>query len=403
MNAEVHTQQQLSPRLQPAAMKELKPARTPAPQSSASVRETVVSPRVWLVLAEKQGDNRQLDFIEQALPWCCERKNIQMLPAYVLGKPRVAATLEHIDQDNSDPLESPWPDLILTTGRRPTNVALWIQAQSAGHTRIVLVGKPSGTMEHFDLVIHSAEAQLPPLPNVLPIILPLTQVNQAAVDAEADIWRPRFADLPQPLVAILVGGPAGPFVYDDSVASRLIELAADIIENDGGTAYIVTSRRTPPKTVAALQAGLPKGVRMFVWTADAEQNPYCGLLGLADGFIVTGDSISMMIEVIRLDKPLAILGLPRNLLGGVDQARRSLATWLFNPARATRRDRIRQRLAVALYRSGLLTHTRDFLAFHRMLMDRGLAVRAGEQFRSSQPGLPDELPRVVTRIKALMD
>ncbi len=58
-----------------------------------------------------------------------------------------------------------------------------------------------------------------------------------------------------------------------------------------------------------------------------------GLLGLADRFIVTGDSISMMVEVTRLGKPLEILPLPCGLLGTLDQVRRSLARWLFNPGR----------------------------------------------------------------------
>ena len=35
-----------------------------------------------------------------------------------------------------------------------------------------------------------------------------------------------------------------------------------------------------------------------------------GLLGLADGFVVTGDSISMMVEIARLGRPLAIFDLP---------------------------------------------------------------------------------------------
>ena len=363
--------------------------------------EAADSPRTWVVLGDKQGDNGQVEVIEQALPWRCERKNVQMLPAWVLGKPKVAASLDHIDMARSDPLEPPWPDLILTIGRRPANVALWIQEQSGGHTKIVLVGKPSGMTEHFDLVIHSAEAQLPPLPNVMSITLPLMQVNEQAVKAAAETWQPRLAKLPRPLTAILVGGPTGPFVFDDSVSQRLTEIAADMVDR-GGTPYITTSRRTPPEVVAHLRTGLPDGARLFEWTPDSEENPYRGLLGLADGFIVTGDSISMMVEVVRLGRPLAILGLPRNLMGAVDQLRRSFTRWLFAPQTEESGPRRRHRLAVALFRSGLLTHTRDFLAFHQMLIDQGLAVRAGEAFQGSQGRLPDDLPRVVSRIRALI-
>src|SRR4030095_11663972 len=69
-------------------------------------------------------------------------------------------------------------------------------------------------------------------------------------------------------------------------------------------------RRTPPNIVAALSANLPPNARLYPWTTDQNRNPYAALLGLADRFVVTGDSISMMVEVARLQKPLAIAPLP---------------------------------------------------------------------------------------------
>ncbi len=50
--------------------------------------------------------------------------------------------------------------------------------------------------------------------------------------------------------------------------------------------------------------------RLFAWGPQAGDNPYLALLGLADRFVVTGDSISMMVEVARLGRPLAIFPLP---------------------------------------------------------------------------------------------
>lgn len=372
--------------------------------SSAAKNPTnlaVDSPRIWVVLGEKQGDNGQVEVIQQALPWRCERKNVQMLPPYVLGKPRVAASLDHIDKARSDPLEPPWPDLIITVGRRLSNVALWIRKQSQRHTKIVLVAKPSGMVDHFDLVIHSSETLLPPLPNVVRTTLPLMQVNEAAVHAAAETWQPRWADLPRPLIAILVGGPTNPFVYPASVADRLLEIASGIATELGGTPFITTSRRTPAMFVDKLQSQLPAGAQFYRWTPDSTDNPYRGLLGLADGFVVTGDSISMMVEVVRLHKPLAILDVPRSLLGRIDQLRRSFAGRLFSANREGD-GRTWQRLAPILYKMRIL-NTRDFLTFHAMLIANGLAVRAGEKFHPPKSQLPDDLPAVVARIKSLMD
>ena len=85
--------------------------------------------------------------------------------------------------------------------------------------------------------------------------------------------------------------------------------------------------------VEVLRADLPPEAVLFEWSAEAEENPYLGACWAARmGFIVTADSVSMMVEVIYLRKPLAIFPLPGGWLGGIDQWRRSLAHWLFNPA-----------------------------------------------------------------------
>jgi len=358
-------------------------------------------PRTWLLLSDKRGDNAQVEAIAQVLGWACERKFLQMREPWAVAKPKVKASLHHIDLDRSDPLTPPWPDLVITIGRRPSMAALWIAEQAGGGTRLVLVGKPSGMAERFDLVITSAENQMPPLANLLPISLPLMRVDTAAIEAAGEAWAPRLGLLPRPLVGLLIGGPTVPFVYNQGVVRGLLERAADVAAA-GGTPYLTTSRRTPPAVVEALADGLPAGARLFRWQPDAEDNPYRGLLGLADGFVVTGDSISMMVEVVRLRRPLAIFELPTNAIGSLDRLRRSFARIVFEPAaRAPVRSR-RRRLALALYDLGLIGYARDLEAFHAMLFERGLAVPAGRPLAPPSGEVPDDLGGVIAHIRSLM-
>lgn len=363
------------------------------------------APRTWLLLAEKQGDNAQVEALAAALPWPCETRRLAMQEKWLLGKPPVAASLDHLDLAASDALEPPWPDLVLTMGRRTANAAFWIREQSGGRTKIVLVGKPSGWMERFDLVVGSAEVQLPPFDNVLSIGLPLLRVDPAAVAKEADAWRAEAADWPRPLVAILVGGPTGPFVYDAAVRERLLALA-HAVRRRGGTPFVTTSRRTPDDVADALEAGLPDGAHLYRWTPEARRNPYRALLGLADGFAVTGDSISMLVEVARLRRPLAIVPLSTGPLGALDQKRRAFTRWLFARPGADGRGRLRAALARAAFRAGLLSHTRDFNALHDWMVDTGLAVWADGSF--PEGGWPppardvdDDLERAAARVAAL--
>lgn len=370
--------------------------KQPNEQLSEQDRPT---PRVWLVLGDKRGDNSQVEMVAGALGWPCERRNVVMRAPYVVGKPWVRPSLHHIDLARSDRLEPPWPDLVITVGRRPSMAALWIARQSGGRTKLVLIGKPSGKARRFDLIIAGAETQMPALPNVLSVTLPLMRVDETAVAAAAEIWRPRLADLPRPLIGFMIGGPTGPFRFDDTVTRRLLALI-DEIAAAGGTPYLSTSRRTPPAAIEALQARLPSSARLFRWTPDAPDNPYFGLLGLADGFVVTGDSISMLVEIAALHKPLAILELPGGWFGRLDMLRRRWISQMLDPERAA--GPLRRALVRVLYNAGVVHQTRDFAAFYDLLIERGLAVRAGEGFAQPYGEVPDELSLVVARIKALL-
>ncbi len=361
-------------------------------------------PRTWVIVSDKQGDNGQVETIVEALGWPVENKYVHMRPEYVLGKPRYRPSLAHIDLEQSDPLQGPWPDLIITVGRRPSMVALWVRAQSGNTTRIVLVGKPSGYMMSFALVVASAENQMPPMPNFLPTALPLMRIRQQDVAPQVAAWRDRLEPLKKPLIAILVGGETNPFIMNRRVARDLVAIAQWVVDELGGTPYVTTSRRTTPEVIDVLRADLPGQAVFYQWRADAPDNPYRALLGTADGFIVTADSVSMMVEVIYLHKPLAIFPLPGGWLGSIDQLRRSLAHWLFNPRQASRLDRWRHRLARGVFYIDVfkvLCATRDFRAFHRMLVQRGLAVWAGQPFRQHEAPLPDDVGAVVQRIKQL--
>lgn len=370
-------------------------------------------PRIWRVLGDKRGDNGQVEMIAEALEaqrgWSSELRHLEMRPEFVLGKPRVGATLYHLDPDRSDALVPPWPDLILTSGRRPANAALWIKAQSGGQSRIVLVGKPSGAMAEFDLIVTSAETLMTPFDNVLHIGLPLMRVEAERIEGARAAWQARLGALPRPLVAVLIGGPTNPFRYDDSVRQRLRRCIEAVLA-EGGTPYLVGSRRTPPGFVAGLAEGLYEGqggaVRVFDW-AEGGDNPYAGLLACADRFVVTGDSISMQVEVVRLGKPLEILDLPTGPFGGIDNARRGLAAWLFQPpGEGGAAERARIALARGLFHLRLMTQTRHFPRFHAMLVAQGLArLLDGPPAPQADMAMADmqgDLARIVARIEGLL-
>ncbi len=327
------------------------------------------APRVWLLIGEKPGDNAQVRTVAEALGWSIESRNIEMREPWRFRKPRVRASLDHIEPGQSDPLEPPWPDLVITMGRRLSMVALWIRKQSAKHTRIVLVGRPRWPGGNFDLIVSSVIYRARRWRNVVRIDLPLMRVDTGAIAAASEAWRDRFAELPRPLTAVLVGGATGPVAFDAPVARELANRVSQLAADSGGSVYVSTSRRTPPEVVEGLLEGLPAASILYRWRPDAAENPYLALLGLADRFVVTSDSATMMVEVARLGRPLAIFELP------------------LRRARAWR----------------AIVSSRDLRAIPRLLFAKGLAVRLGEPFAAPKAPPADELPHVVERIRALFD
>jgi mitochondrial fission protein ELM1 len=359
-------------------------------------------PRIWLIVGDRLGDNAQVETLVAGLGLPVERKYVKVVDPWVKGKPKVEPSLHHLDLAQSDPLEAPWPDLVITVGRRLTLVALWIREQSGGRTQIALVGKPSCSTDPFALIIVGGEVQIPPGPNVHRTSLPLLRVDEDEVARAADAWRDRLSHLPRPLIGICVGGPTNPFAFTKGVEDGLVALAKDIAERQGGTPYVTTSPRTPPATVEALKAKLPSQARFFEFRPNAPDNPYRALLGLADGFIVTGDSISMLVEVAKLHKPLAIYPLPYAWLHKLDRARRSGARWLYKEGDESQADGLRRGLLKAGRALHVLPRTRDFTAVHDLLIERGLAVPAGEPLTPSSGDVPNDLPAVVERVRALV-
>ena len=273
--------------------------------------------------------------------------------------------------------------------------ALAIQKQSLFHSKIVLLGRPKRFIKRFALIITPAQFQTPNNKQILPLTFPLIRINQSRIAQAGSKRKSLFDSLSRPITAVLVGGQTDPFRFDGQVADQLMRAAIKAAGN--GCLYITTSRRTPQVVIDRIKQQLPENAKLFCWSADNQDNPYQALLALADRFIVTGDSISMMIEVAQLAKPLAIFELPyQNNIG---------AWFILTAQRKTRLSRLCKPFIRALQTIGLLGYTRDLTIIHQLLYQRGLATPLEEGFPTitDEQKIDFELDRVVTRIKQLFD
>lgn len=262
-------------------------------------------PRVWCLLGYKAGDNTQVTALADALGWPWSPIRIHARPWELTTHLALRATLAGIDRSRSSELLPPWPDLLISAGRRNEPVARWIQSQSAGATRLVHVGRPWAPLSTYDLIVTTPQYLLPDLPNIRHNRLPLFHHDADALDQEAAALAPQLATLPSPRIALLLGGDSGKFVFTPEKGRRLGQLASTLARASSGSIILTDSPRTPRAAMDACVEAIDVPAFVHRWSADAP-NPYRGILASADAFIVTGESMSMLAEARAQRKPLYI-------------------------------------------------------------------------------------------------
>jgi len=361
-----------------------------------------VLPRVWLLTGFRAGDKAQMVALAEALGWPYEIKRLAYRPYEFVTNILLGLKLAGIDRRRSDALTPPWPDLVITAGRRNEPVAHWIKACSQGRARVVHLGRPWSKVESFDLVVTTPQYNVPLLSNVLQIDLPLHGVTPARLQAAGDRWRDSIAGLPQPLTAVLVGGDSPPYVFDAVMARRLGRQASDVARRQGGSLLVATSPRTKAAATEALQAAIDVPCRFYRWTPDSESNPYLGFLALADLLIVTGDSMSMVAEACATGKPVYVFDL------GYGWTRMSAADRPPSGHSAGDDEKLprfrAKRLLHWLIAHGLPRRIRrDIRKILRALVDNGRIGWLDDPHAVSNPAPSRDLTRAAARVRQLFD
>lgn len=200
------------------------------------------------------------------------------------------------------------PDLVLSAGRRSAAVALWLKARFG--CRIVHCMNPGlGGLfrpEAFDLLVIPGHDTPRPAANLLRIIGAPHRVTGLKLRHARDAWEERLSHLPQPRVALLVGGPIRGTEMPPARAHALARQVARLVGRQGGSVMATTSRRTGTEATEALSAGLARVMHVLYRWGEPGENPYLGFLATADAIVVTADSISMISEACATGAPVFV-------------------------------------------------------------------------------------------------
>lgn len=262
---------------------------------------------IWAVHDGKIGMANQTlglaEAIAPALQAIVVEKNLVLRAPWRWLPPHAwLAPLAAIDP-RGDHLTPPWPDMLVSCGRLVAAPARAAKRASGGRIFWIQVQDPDFASGDADLIVmprHDGDSGA----KAFVTLGAVHRVTSTRLADGARRFGPSLAHLKRPLIAVLLGGDNRVYRLTSARLSTLIGQLTALTKQDYGLA-ITTSRRSGAGVATQLRQALPDA---FIWSGGGD-NPYFGLLALADAVIVTADSVNMISEAASTGKPVHIVEL----------------------------------------------------------------------------------------------
>jgi hypothetical protein len=271
-------------------------------------------PLIWVLADQRQGTANQCLGVADAIGGHYEIKTIRHSALSGLPNLFLGGSLAGLQGALRDHIRPPWPDLVISGGRRCAPIARYIKRQSGlagpcpSFLAHIMHPGPGAGAAGFDLIAVPRHDRAGMAGNLFPVTGAPHRVNGDALAAARKEWQERFDGFARPLVGLLLGGATRRKPFTKSVAADLGARVGKLTSAAGGSLVITTSPRTGEAAdhVAAAAAGAgAKPQLVHQWSRHGD-NPYLGILALADILVVTGDSVSMCTEASATAKPVYI-------------------------------------------------------------------------------------------------
>jgi uncharacterized protein len=304
--------------------------------------------QTWIVTDGSIGMERQGEAVAEAvgLPFAHKRVHAEglagLLPTRLQAYLPPAFLLRSLRSDAS--LTPPWPRLVITIGRRSAPVGVAIKRSSHGASYALHIQDPKLPPRLFDMVAAPLHDNLKAA-NVITTFGAPHSVTRERLDQAMPDFAAAVETMPQPRIAVLIGGNSGGFRLTPEIARRLGQDLADFARKHSASLLITPSRRTGHAAIAAI-ASQVTGQPHLIWDGTGD-NPYHAFLGFADAIVVTGESVNMVTEAAGTGKPVYVYRLPgrsRRLShfhrmlaahGATRDFDASLESWTYSPVNDT--------------------------------------------------------------------
>jgi mitochondrial fission protein ELM1 len=252
------------------------------------------SPTLWIVTEGLAGTENQCLGVAEALGVEAEVKRISLTQPWKLLSPYLGFECH---ASFAPRLFPPWPDILVTSGRKAIAVSRYIKRQSQGKTFTVHIQDPRVNPQQFDIV---AVPQHDPSrgDNVIVTVATPNRIRAKKLEVAKQEFLNLFENIPSPRIAVLIGGSTKSHVMTVDETEKIITQLKPL-----SNLMITPSRRTGEENIRLLKENLSGH---YFWDG-LSANPYMGMLAWADIILVTSDSTSMISEAASTGKPVYTL------------------------------------------------------------------------------------------------
>ena len=257
----------------------------------------------WVISDGAAGNERQALALARALGFAPRIISLQLKQPWDWLAPQLRFAARHGMRDrHGRSIAAPWPSIAIGCGRRAALLTRCLREWSDQHCFAAQILDPRIAASHFDVVITPQHDRLGG-DNVIH--------TRGGLNAIDDAWlaegRAGFESLqasPKPRTAVLIGASNSSISLDDAYFEALFRSLERLHAQRGGSFLVSTSRRTPDERAERLRKQFERWPGIF-WSGPKDgNNPYAGILGWADQFIVSADSVNMISEACATGKPV---------------------------------------------------------------------------------------------------
>lgn len=201
------------------------------------------------------------------------------------------------------------PKIIISCGRKTAPIGLYLKnLVTPSPVRLIQIMHPNINFKKFDYVILPKHDKIydKKFDNLLTTLGAITKINDKSIDEACVKYSSWFSKIKKPKIALFIGGSSNKTKFEKDSAVKLANLASSVAKKMDAVLLLLNSRRTDEGLLEEMEKNLECDYKIYDWKKLQKDNPYLAIIGFADFFIVTGDSVSMISECASTGKPVYI-------------------------------------------------------------------------------------------------